>query len=83
MGDYMKCVMNNEKYEELMLRFAKELHDVGVTDDMKKIVESQYTRTPNILSSSTSENVRKFCYRHDGYEIEAIQNVKLSVKKSC
>jgi hypothetical protein len=74
--------MNKEKYEELMLRFAKELHDVGVTDDMKKIVESQYNRTPNVLSSSTNENVRKFCYRHNGYEIEAIQNVKLSIRKS-
>ena len=73
--------MNKDMYTELMLRFAKELHDVGVTEDMRKIVEAQYSRTPNIGSSESNENVRKFCYRHNGYEIEAIQNVKLVVKK--
>ena len=73
--------MNNERYQDLMLRFAKELNDVGVTEDMKKIVEAQYTRTPNVNASESNENVRKFCYRHNGYEIEAIQNVKLVVKK--
>ena len=31
-------LMNNKKYEDLMLRFAKEIHDVGVTEDMKKII---------------------------------------------
>ena len=64
-----------------MLRFAKELYDVGVTDSVKKIVEDQYTRTPNVASAQCDENVKKFCYRHNGYEIEAIQNVKLIVKK--
>tara|TARA_B100000686_G_C16738513_1_gene945123 strand:- start:422 stop:649 length:228 start_codon:yes stop_codon:yes gene_type:complete len=73
--------MNNEIYRDLMLRFAKELDDVGVTDGTKKIVEEQYTRTPNIVSSSYNENVRVFRYRHNGYEIEAVQNVKLVVKK--
>jgi hypothetical protein len=73
--------MNKEKFEELLLRFAKEMHDVGVTDDMKKIIEAQYTRTPNTGSAGTDEDVRKFCYRHGGYEIEAIQTVKLVVKK--
>ena len=28
--------MHKEKYEELMLRFGKELHDVGVTEKYKK-----------------------------------------------
>jgi len=74
-------IMNREKFEDLLLRFAKEMHDVGVTDDMKKIVESQYIRTPNITSVAADEDVRKFCYRHGGYEIEAIQSVKLVVKK--
>tara|TARA_Y100000593_G_scaffold92563_1_gene184650 strand:+ start:1097 stop:1330 length:234 start_codon:yes stop_codon:yes gene_type:complete len=74
-------IMNREKFEELLLRFAKEMHDVGVTDDMKKIVESKYSRTPNIASAAADEDVRKFCYRHDGYEIEAVQSVKLVVKK--
>ena len=73
--------MNKDMYAELMLRFAKELYDVGVTEDMRKIVEAQYSRTPNIASSESNENIRKFCYRHNGYEIEAIQNVKLVVKK--
>ncbi len=79
----MAITMNKIKFEELILRFAKELHDVGVTDDMKKNVESQYNRTPNVSSSAANENVRKFCYRHNGYEIEAVQNVKLSIKKCC
>ena len=39
--------MNKDMYTELMLRFAKELHDVGVTEDMRKIVEAQYSRPPN------------------------------------
>ena len=70
--------------KENITRIAVKLSNTGnrvfLSLDLKY---AGYTRTPNILSSSTSENVRKFCYRHDGYEIEAIQNVKLSVKKSC
>ena len=73
--------MNKDRYEDLILRFTKELHEVGVTDEMKKIIEAQYTRTPNVVSCSSDENVRKFTYRHNGYEIEAIQNVKVVVKK--
>ena len=74
--------MNKEKYEELMLRFAKEMHDVGVTDGMKKIIEAQTNRTPNSVSCSTDEVTRKFYYQHDGYVIEAVQKVSLVVKKS-
>jgi len=74
--------MNKEKYEELMLRFAKEMHDVGVTDGMKKIVEAQANRTPNSVSCSADEVTRKFYYQHDGYVIEAVQKVSLVVKKS-
>ena len=73
--------MNKEKYEDLLLRFAKELHDVGVTEDMKKIVEAQYTRTPNLANPHTEEVTDRFSYRHDGYMIEAVRTVKLVVKK--
>jgi hypothetical protein len=73
--------MHKEKYEELLLRFAKELHDVGVTENMKKIVEAQYTRTPNLSNPGTEETTDRFTYRHDGYMIEAACTVKLSVKK--
>ena len=64
-----------------MLRFAKELHDVGVTDNMKKIIKAQYTRTPNIVGCSNEEVARKFHYRHDGYMIEAVQTIELTIKK--
>jgi len=73
--------MNKEKYEELMLQFAKELHDVGVTDNMKKIVESQYIRAPNLVNSNTEETTDQFVYRHAGYMIEATRTVRLVVKK--
>ncbi len=73
--------MNNEKYEELILRFTKELHEIGVTENMKKIVESQYSRTPNVASAHSSEDVKKFTYRHEGYQIEAIQNISFIVKR--
>ena len=73
--------MHKEKYEELLLRFARELHDVGVTEDMKKIVEAQYTRTPNLVNPHTEEITDRFSYRHDGYMIEAVRTVKLVVKK--
>ena len=73
--------MHKEKYEEFLLRFAKELHDVGVTEDMKKIVEAQYTRTPNLANPHTEEVTDRFVYRYDGYMIEAVRTVKLLVKK--
>ena len=73
--------MHKEKYEELLLRFAKELHDVGVTEDMKKIVEAQYTRAPNLSNSGAEAVTDRFSYRHDGYMIEATRMVKLVVKK--
>jgi len=73
--------MHKEKYEELLLRFAKELHDVGVTENMKKIVEAQYTRTPNLANPHAEEVTDRFSYRHGGYMIEAVRTVKLTVKK--
>jgi|TARA_R110000824_G_scaffold339346_1_gene525834 hypothetical protein len=74
-------IMHKEIYRDFILRFAKELDDVGVTEDMHKIVEAQYTRTPNVGACEANENVKKFCYRHEGYEIEAVQNIKLMVRK--
>ena len=73
--------MNKEKYEDLLLRFAKELHDVGVTEDMKKLVEDQYTNRPNIANTLADEITDRFSYRHDGYMIEAVRTVKLVIKK--
>lgn len=73
--------MNKEVYKDLMLRFAKELHEVGITENMQKIVEAQYTRTPNLASAHTDEVTRKFYYQHDGYMIEAVQTVKIVLKK--
>jgi len=73
--------MNKEKYEELMLRFAKELHDVGVTEDIKKLVEAQWTRTPNLSAALAEENTDRFVYRHSSYSIEAVRTVKLVIKK--
>tara|TARA_B100000131_G_scaffold310511_1_gene342286 strand:- start:2401 stop:2628 length:228 start_codon:yes stop_codon:yes gene_type:complete len=73
--------MNKDVYQELLLRFAKELNDVGVTDDMKSLISDGYNRTPNISSVATDRNIKRFLYRHNGYEIEAIQNIKISVKK--
>ena len=74
--------MHKEKYEELMLRFAKELHDVGVTESIKGRVSDQYEQHPNVVSVGAEEAVRKFTYRHDGYTIEATQTVKITIKKS-
>jgi len=73
--------MHKEKYEDLMLRFAKEMHEVGVTENMRKIVEAQMNRTPNTISCGIDEVTRKFYYQHDGYSIEAVQTVKITVKK--
>ena len=73
--------MNKETYKDLMLRFAKELDEVGVSDNSKKIIEAQYERTPNVIGCSNEEVVRKFHYRHNGYMIEAVQMVKILVKK--
>ena len=73
--------MSKEKYEDLMLRFAKELHEVGVTEDMKKIIGAQSNRTPNAASCDIDEVTRKFYYQHDGFSIEAVQHIKLTLKK--
>jgi hypothetical protein len=73
--------MHKERYEDLILRFSKELHDVGVTEDIKKIAEAQYKRIPNCTACNSEEITDRFTYRHDGYMIEAIRTVKLVIKK--
>jgi hypothetical protein len=73
--------MSTVAYKDLMLRFAKELNDVGVTENLIKCAHDSFRRTPNIAGHTDEEKVRKFHYRHDGYLIEAIQTVKLTVKK--
>ena len=73
--------MHKKKYEELMLRFAKELNDVGVTENMFQDARDTLARTPNLAAYGGQEDVEKFTYRHDGYMIEAVQVIHLSVKK--
>jgi hypothetical protein len=72
--------MHKEKYEELLRRFSQELHEVGVNDNLKGLVQDQADRTPNVISASAEEISDRFIYRHDGYIIEAIRTVKLIVK---
>ena len=74
--------MHKEKYEDLMLRFAKELHEVGVTENLTKIVHAQIDRTPNAASAWIEEATRKIHYQYDGYSIEAVRTIKLTVKKA-
>ncbi len=64
-----------------MLRFAKELHDVGKTENMKKLNEAQWTRTPNVNGAVDEEVTDKFVYSQNGYKIEGVRMVKLSIKK--
>jgi hypothetical protein len=73
--------MNKEIYEKLLRRFADELHEVGVTDMMTSLIKSQYIRTPNVSSCSSESKVSQFSYQHAGYKIEAVQTVKIVIKK--
>ena len=73
--------MHKEEYEKLLKRFALELSEVGVTEDILKIVEAQLDRSPNAVSSGTNETTDRFVYRHGGYMIEATRTVNLVVKK--
>ena len=73
--------MNKEKYEELLLRFALELNETGVTDNMLELIRSQIERAPNVAVADATQTTNKFTYRHAGYLIEAKQTVELLVKK--
>ena len=74
-------VMHKEEYEKLLKRFALELSEVGVTEDLTKLVQAQYDRTPNLISASQTETTDRFVYSHGGYAIEATRTVSLQVKK--
>tara|TARA_B100000282_G_C31290858_1_gene290980 strand:+ start:162 stop:395 length:234 start_codon:yes stop_codon:yes gene_type:complete len=73
--------MNKEEYEKLLLRFRLELSEVGVTEDMLKIISAICDRSPNAASACADELTDKFSYRHKGYLIEAERTVKLVVKR--
>ena len=73
--------MHKEEYDKLLKRFALELSEVGVTDDLIKVVQAQYERTPNLIGANSNETTERFTYRHGGYIIEATRTVSLQVKK--
>lgn len=73
--------MHKEQYEELIRRFSNEIWEVGVTDDITKIIKAQMDRAPNSASCNAEETTRKFTYMHKGYMIQAEQKVSLTVKK--
>ena len=56
--------MHREKYEDLLLRFTKELHDIDVSRDLMRQIEDQYTRHPNVAACSGEEVTDRFAYRH-------------------
>ena len=72
--------MNKEEYEKLMKRFSLELSEVGVTEDLIKLIQAQCDRAPNVQSASSESTTDRFVYRHNGYTIEAERTVKLVVK---
>ena len=73
--------MHKEEYEKLIKKFALELSEVGITDNVIKIVQAQYERTPNVAAANSSETTDRFVYMHDGYTIEATRTISLQVKK--
>ena len=72
--------IHKEKYEELLRRFCQELHEVGVSENLKGLIQDQGNRTPNVIVTSAEETTDRFTYRHEGYMIEAVRTVKLVVK---
>ena len=72
--------MNDETYRTLMLRYAKELDEIGVTENMRKIIEAQIARHPNVSAATADDTTAHFVYRHQGYKIEAKCTVTLVVK---
>ena len=72
--------MNDSKYRDLMLRFALELDEVGVTKNMRTMIEGLCQSAPNRISASAEETTDRFVYRHDGYVIEAKRTITVLVK---
>ena len=73
--------MNKEKYKILLKRFALELSEVGVSDELTLLVTDAIDRHANTSFAGNEEVTDRFEYRHKGYSIEAVRTVKLSVKK--
>ena len=73
--------MNKDNYDKLLRRFSQELFEVGVTDEMKDLIQDSIDRTPNLSSCEKQESVSKFQYRHNGFLIEAERTVRVLVKK--
>ena len=73
--------MNKEEYERLLKRFALELSEVGVTDQLIELVKACIDRSPNVACAGSEQTTDRFTYRHGGYMIEAERTVKLTVKR--
>tara|TARA_B100000212_G_scaffold319333_1_gene276379 strand:+ start:589 stop:822 length:234 start_codon:yes stop_codon:yes gene_type:complete len=73
--------MHKEEYERLLKRFALELSEVGVSDNLIKIIEANLQRAPNMATLTVDEPTDRFTYRHNGYMIEAKRTVEITVKK--
>jgi hypothetical protein len=73
--------MNKEEYEKLLKRFALELSEVGVSDELVSLLRDGIDRQPNVVTAGQEETTDRFTYRHKGYQIEAVRTVKLNVRK--
>jgi len=72
--------MHKEEYEKLLLRFALEIDEIGVTEDMLKLIAGLCMSAPNRISADAEQTTDRFVYRHKGYTIEAKRTVTLVVK---
>ena len=73
--------MHKEEYEKLLVRFATELAEVGVTPSQLELIRDTLVRAPNVASANQSETVADFQYKHNGYIIQAKKTVEIMVKK--
>lgn len=73
--------MNKEEYEKLLVRFATELAEVGVTSNLLQQVKDVLERQPNCAGIQKEETIANFQYRHNGYLIQAKKTVEIIVKK--
>jgi len=72
--------MHKEEYEKLLVRFATELAEVGVTPIQLELLRDTFGRAPNIASANQSETVADFQYKHNGYTVQAKKTVEITVK---
>ncbi len=73
--------MNKEEYEKLMVRFATELAEIGVSHELLQGIKDTLERSPNIASVQKVETVANFQYKHNGYMIQAKKTIEVVVKK--